>query len=509
MSFFRRKRLYKLFAGVGFLCLIYTVVFTNYVLPNGKQKSEFTQGKYVNVKPEVDDIVGINVFKPRVLSRKDNYIADELHTSKEKDEISQRVQITHTHVNISQYPYEVDRCPVCYGTSVCDLVEDGHITLNTSNIANDNPGGKDTYSGHFNSLKIVGKGFLTNLEVKKFYGFLANCYTNLNKDSVTDNHATGIGKKCKFFEELVNSFRSNEIGTSNYAGFRKSNEQYSFGKRSITSKFCMSQRFLDTVWKVYQVKEPTTTPAVTIISHLITAFILNPDALLLKFFSSFDKIFWPFPRYFGECGNVIITEDAGAPLYQSFKADWKERARLALRLLDMIYALQRLSSDWLLLPTNMNVHNFVVAPSGRLVMLNLDDIVILDKSETDQAYWGQNKTVQLKYLGGKPCNHDCLTEFSMNLATEPEKYCPLVMEYADFSYASACLELFTDHGQASRIDKSQNLLSNISIETGGLLHDPPGEIKNRLTYAISKCIKETVRGERLDAVESIRRTLQF
>ena len=38
---------------------------------------------------------------------------------------------------------------------------------------------------------------------------------------------------------------------------------------------------------------------------------------------------WPFPRYIGACGRIVVEEDVGPPLLDFYSAPWEERVHFS------------------------------------------------------------------------------------------------------------------------------------------------------------------------------------
>nr|XP_006819942.1 PREDICTED: deleted in autism protein 1 homolog [Saccoglossus kowalevskii] len=254
------------------------------------------------------------------------------------------------------------------------------------------------------------------------------------------------------------------------------------------------------MWKVYS-KIHSGEPEMANRLQFMTSLVIHPEGLLLQFFSSFPDSPWPFPRYIGECGRLVIVEHAGTPLREFYDAPWVDRARLVLDVFDVVDRLQRLSPDWSILFTDLHSDNFAVSPSGELVIVDLEDILVLDKHLKQNA--GRTRKTRKSFKE--------LKELADLVADDPDEYCQDI-PHSDVMYLSVCILLLSNWENATRVGEDaigiDGNIDTSAVRIGALLDDPPPSIRDELETLLARCLHENSSGDRLHAIEQLRRILR-
>ncbi|XP_048580201.1 divergent protein kinase domain 2A isoform X2 [Nematostella vectensis] len=141
---------------------------------------------------------------------------------------------------------------------------------------------------------------------------------------------------------------------------------------------CPSTRFLEKIESVYGQETPGQLSLVETI-HLITGLHLNPELLLLQIFRQEEG--WPFPRFYGVCGRIMVVEDSGPPISSFLEESWDVRAQIAVNLITLAHQLSSALDDWALYIADPAPGNFGVSDSGKVTLLDLEHLVVVDLSE--------------------------------------------------------------------------------------------------------------------------------
>ncbi len=97
-----------------------------------------------------------------------------------------------------------------------------------------------------------------------------------------------------------------------------------------------------------------------------------------------------FPVYYGECGHTIIQEhETYRPLKTFLPEEWLVRVDLALQILQMVEDFRTASPDWMLVFGNITYDNLAVTKEGRIKVVNLQDVMVVDKAEINQSKFQQ------------------------------------------------------------------------------------------------------------------------
>lgn len=212
---------------------------------------------------------------------------------------------------------------------------------------------------------------------------------------------------------------------------------------------CPSYRLLDRVWTYFQEYKKKKE---IFLSDKVQVFYMasvNPEALLVQVFPKSEG--WPFPEYIGSCGRGIVVENAGQPLSQFVGSSFYIRAGIAFELMRIAETLTT-KSDFALYLTDVNYENFAVDMSGKVTVVDLENIIVVDKLSIEarkpQGFEEPHEAI-FDDCEGKNC-----------LLFQSEKLCNRLN--SDHNYNAIC----------------RNLLSTYAVESGmpqGFLHSMPEE----------------------------------
>ncbi|XP_019638440.1 PREDICTED: deleted in autism protein 1 homolog [Branchiostoma belcheri] len=239
----------------------------------------------------------------------------------------------------------------------------------------------------------------------------------------------------------------------------------------------------------------------------VSRHVTSPQrgSVLLRYFTTKSTTPWPFPKSYGACGRVILVEHAGRTLDTFMDFPWGVRAGIAVQLLQLVDTLRGKDPDWVLFLTDVSFQNFAVDSRGRVRLIDLDDVMVIDR-----------RTVVSHELT-EMCNEQCYVDFQNKLFNDPY-HCQDILRYTPMMYASICARILSNHlkyperrnwGESSEANEEQSTEDKVEEPLKGLLHDPPGEINGPLEDALRQCVQETQPGGRLNAVLTLQQLLKL
>ncbi|KAG8198636.1 hypothetical protein JTE90_026532 [Oedothorax gibbosus] len=160
--------------------------------------------------------------------------------------------------------------------------------------------------------------------------------------------------------------------------------------------------------------------------------------------------------------------------------------------------------QWYFLYLGFSLDGIVVTKEGETVVLDLDNILILDKAAfpTDVNY---------DVAKNKLCNEVCFQKTTIELFySNNSSACTHVSQYSQLMYAIVCKQVLSnieEHREEGffnfdghRIHKKQEYL--------GLLHNIPYKIKDKIEDLLRECVQETKPNGRRFAVIELREVLE-
>ena len=121
---------------------------------------------------------------------------------------------------------------------------------------------------------------------------------------------------------------------------------------------------------------------------------------------------WPFPKFYGTCGRVIVVEDAGPTLDAYLDKSWGTRVHLALSVLQLARQLTLNTDGWALYLTDPSMENFAVDKDLDVKVVDLEHVIVVDLWSLPVQH---SSGTQLQF-------HSYLTKLSLEGRTVTTKY---------------------------------------------------------------------------------------
>ncbi|CAG5118325.1 unnamed protein product [Candidula unifasciata] len=330
---------------------------------------------------------------------------------------------------------ETDKCPACYGGSACSMfyykqIEfSGMSKFRTFDVMN-------TKNVHYGTLKpdgrqVVVKKLASDSELKKMD-------ERLCKDAKRE-------PGCDIARVITRTDMALPLRDGPLVPeIMKKTGAFMF--------YCPSYRLIDrvsTYFKEYKKKDQTMGSDKM---HVLYSALVNPEVLLLQAFPKSEG--WPFPEYLGSCGRAVVVENAGRLLADFVDTSFHIRAGIAYELLKIAEKLTT-KSDFVLYLTDVSYENFAVDSSGKVTVIDLENIIVVDKLAIQARKpkdWNEPHEGMFSECGGKNCLH-----------IENDNLCTHLN--SDHNYNAIC----------------RNLLSKYAVEDRmpqGFLHDMPVEAED-------------------------------
>ena len=211
-------------------------------------------------------------------------------------------------IEISDDSFNLEsKCPLCYGQSLCkNLKKFKSFTLESKTFSDDTYlynrfiNIKNVYLAKYNFAQtVIIKKLAHNDELKLFDSFEKSCVT---KDNSPKCISKILHSKYKFV--TPHTFSPNMMDIE-------------FGA-------CISDRLIDLMYKSYKEYENNERRITDM--NILTTLKINPEPILLQMFPESDG--WPFPKYFGACGRMIVEAHKGDTLDKYINEPFKFRVRL-------------------------------------------------------------------------------------------------------------------------------------------------------------------------------------
>ncbi|XP_066264017.1 divergent protein kinase domain 2A-like [Branchiostoma lanceolatum] len=367
-----------------------------------------------------------------------------------------------------------EKCPACFGESLCRQVDAGAITVD---VANKKLEHKGVYFGLFKDTNIVAKRLAGSFEWVKFDEFICqNASVPGNCDvSKMISKTTLVADDALQLSWLREAWRI----------------AHTDGQIALES--CMTDKLIEELKKAYG-QNVNGQLGKTEQAYMITSLLMNPEATVLTYFTTRSERKWPFPKYLGACGRVIFVENGGKLLDSSLASTWKDRANIALQLLNMIDTFRNGDPEWIVIFLDFRYENFAIDQYGRLNLIDFDEVMLIDREESGD---GEKK---------ESCNMEDLKTFVSEI--DKDDFCFQVPQYSQMMYALACVRLLSflpEHLLKSLSDRHR---SPEHVRPPGLLWGPPEHEATAIEALLRGCAEEKVAGGRLEAIEKLKAVLQ-
>ncbi|XP_013384861.1 deleted in autism protein 1 homolog [Lingula anatina] len=163
---------------------------------------------------------------------------------------------------------------------------------------------------------------------------------------------------------------------------------------------------------------------------------------------------------------MVVEQYVGKSLGDYYLSPWRTRVGLAYQLFQIADLLTNNKGNWSLYWTDVSYDNIAVDPDGRVVVVDLENIIVVDKLKIIQDRPPEWDTVLTSTFDECIPNHNCLS-FS------PDNLCTRLV--ADHNYYAVCRGILSSYAD----DEGH---------PGGLLHSMPDIIKT--TWGLDKLLDE-------------------
>lgn len=342
---------------------------------------------------------------------------------------------------------EIDSCPACFGSSGCGLVYYNQVK----------------FTG-WSNYRIIDRFNSRNV---RFATLSDNQGVVLKKLGTDEDIKKLDNKVCKDANRPDGCDIGRVLFITNLAGSLRTNALEPKHLTQVAGMFtCASYRLMDRLWTYY--KERRKQKQITMGDKLQLWYTanLNPEPLLLQTFPASER--WPFPEYFGACGRHVIVEHVGRTLKEFYNEPFHKRAGLAYELIRIADHLTENQEDFALYITDPSWENFGVDASGKVRILDAENIIVVDKLAIEaKKRKGYDQFLQSDHL-------DCTDSTCLSMV--PSKLC--IHLHSDHNYYAICSSLLDP-------------LINDGVMPGGLLHSMPEEAKDYwdLEHLLKECVR--------------------
>ncbi|XP_022250473.1 deleted in autism-related protein 1 homolog isoform X2 [Limulus polyphemus] len=390
--------------------------------------------------------------------------------------------------NLYKVPKEdihIDMCPACFGKEICTDIEAGLVEISKNSKTEFRELIMREASLHKTEKVVVSS--VTDALWNKFDKFICQ---NASKSFPCD----------------VSAAISTGYLTSNQAltvdGLRNLYKVLDKSKSEAVLPICATNKLIHELISTFdgngdrQLNQEEQ-------GHLMTGLLLHPSYVVLKFQDAISSNL-PLPNFHGTCGRLAVWEGGMTPLKDHLQESFEERAGLAAQLLQLVDDFQNEDPNWYFLYTEFSYNSFSVTNEGEVLLTDLQDMIIIDKTLFTQV--GPHST-QSERL----CNEMCYQKFTRDIMTSEyvTNVCSQVKHYGQLMFAIVCKEILSDleeHKTGGFFNYDGNKVHQRS-EYRGLLHSPPEKDKDNIEELLRDCVQETLAGGRKQAVEELQETL--
>ncbi|XP_053242842.1 divergent protein kinase domain 2B isoform X3 [Podarcis raffonei] len=122
--------------------------------------------------------------------------------------------------------------------------------------------------------------------------------------------------------------------------------------------------------------------------RLLYTLSVNAHPIMLQIFPGAEG--WPFPKYLGSCGRLIVTTST-RPLKEFYGSSSDVAADLALQLLAIINSMRNNDLNYLFYFTHVDAGTFGAFNNGHLFIRDASTLGVIDKQEGKQLMDGQQE----------------------------------------------------------------------------------------------------------------------
>ena len=338
--------------------------------------------------------------------------------------------------------FQASACPACFGLSLCSKLED-RLWLSPT-LTDLRASFKGVRYAEWDCpseirLQVVAKSLAHAVEMNEFDAKLCLKMTG-------DRHCS-----VDVISKLTASQLENKPGSKGF--FSAWDSQLNLSEYFT----CPSTRLEEKVIRLYD-SDGDELLSLEDQRILATTLQVNREPVILQLFPQEEG--WPFPRYYGACGRVIIAENAGKPLTDYLNKIWEFRVWLSVQLLQIAFLLTSNNKGWTIYLTDMDPENFALSENGQVFAIDVEHAVVIDTQEMKEV---ENLEQNFKFED-PVCDHD-----NVNCATHStEAMCQGLEKDHNFMYICKTMLGFSHHGR--------------------LLHNPPLKEKDIIESLLRDCI---------------------
>jgi len=255
----------------------------------------------------------------------------------------------------------VNKCPACYGQSLCHKFYSGNVTLQGYSRYRflDSVNTKNVLFGQLDgAIDIVIKRLASDYELKRF------------DDQFCKKAGESAG--CDVSAAAYGSFQGQDRAQLQLEQLQGLSDMM----------VCPSQRLLDLSVEHYQESrlDGRRLSREGRAQFIMTATV-NPEPLLIQAFASNWRESWPFPQYLGACGRFIVETFEGTTLQSALSETWEIRVDVSLQLLRIADHLSQSQLGFAFYLTDVSMDNFAINNDGKVIIIDLENIIIVDQSK--------------------------------------------------------------------------------------------------------------------------------
>ncbi|XP_063369786.1 divergent protein kinase domain 2A [Cydia amplana] len=274
---------------------------------------------------------------------------------------------------------DLDRCPACYGVSVCPELYSNQIMLESGNHWSRMFNAKNVYYGYTKSnRRVVLKKLAQNWELQEF-------------DS----------KLCKSWQLKDDCKPRDLLNLSNIVNKIKNMVHYNFSWPDTEPRkglvFCPYATgildFINTSNKKF-------TDSKSDLINIWTSLSINPEPLILKVIPKSKG--WPVPAYGGVCGRLVVEAHEGESLASLLHVPWHRKLKFAKKILDAAMDFTFKHDRFRFYLMDWSLDNIVANEKDDISFVDLEDVIVLDKHiypGKDLPSWYQRYTRELMGSG--------------------------------------------------------------------------------------------------------------
>ncbi|XP_071440094.1 divergent protein kinase domain 2A-like [Hetaerina americana] len=278
----------------------------------------------------------------------------------------------------------VDRCPFCYGNTLCSSVYKGRLSIGKSKSL--------TLWEHYNKFFSGAKNV--------FYGMLDKSQEIMLKNLGHDWELREFDSEADKLLVMFGVRDWNELSPDSLLLLIAEKLSGNFSAPMMKLLLCSPDSEIDEENGSHILDEflnrlsidsdfDVRSGGLAALLHIWSLLHINPEPIILQLFPSQGG--WPFPEYLGACGRLVAEEYCGEPLSAvAYNLSWEKRALLASQALTAAHRFTHGDSVFRLYLVDISPDNVVVMEDIKgihLKFVDLEDTILVDKriSQTDES----------------------------------------------------------------------------------------------------------------------------